>query len=101
MCDKRSSVRLKLPNGKVIRVDACMRDWIFRLNRSGIETLGCCCGHGRHRKSVVVKDTKGRIIEGITGVPIPRKRRFYVADEDGYYYVPEAEKYWEMLRNTD
>lgn len=27
-------------------VDACVADWIVELNRLGVYTTGCCCGHG-------------------------------------------------------
>jgi hypothetical protein len=28
-------------------VDACIADWVIELNRLGVYTTGCCCGHGR------------------------------------------------------
>jgi hypothetical protein len=29
-----------------VKVDACIADWIVDLNRQGIHTTSCCCGHG-------------------------------------------------------
>lgn len=28
-------------------VDACIADLIVELNRQGVYTTGCCCGHGK------------------------------------------------------
>lgn len=30
-----------------VRVDACIADVIIGLNRQGVYTTGCCCGHGK------------------------------------------------------
>lgn len=30
-----------------LNVDACIADKIVELNRQGIYTTGCCCGHGK------------------------------------------------------
>lgn len=29
-----------------VTVDACLADTIVALNRAGVTTTGCCCGHG-------------------------------------------------------
>jgi len=62
------------------------------LNAQGIETLGCCCGHGRYCPTVIIRDTDGEVAEFFTGIKIPRTRRFYKTDDGGYYYVPEINK---------
>lgn len=30
-----------------LTVDACIADEIVRLNKMGVYTTGCCCGHGK------------------------------------------------------
>lgn len=30
-----------------VTVDACIADAVVELNRQGIYTTGCCCGHGK------------------------------------------------------
>lgn len=30
-----------------VKVDACIADEIVRLNKEGVRTEGCCCGHGK------------------------------------------------------
>lgn len=37
-------------------IDACVADIIKALNNSGIDTLGCCCGHGRIPGSILLAD---------------------------------------------
>jgi len=76
---------------KTFRIDPCMEDELRRLRESGIRTLACCCGHSRYHKTIVVP-TGGEIIELFSGVKIPRKKRFYVKDKDGFYYIPEVER---------
>jgi len=71
------------------RIDPCMLNAIFRMRQYGIKTLSCCCGHGRYPMSIVVKDKQG-IYELFSDKEIPRKKRFYVSDKDGYYYIPEV-----------
>lgn len=72
------------------RIDPCMREIIEQLNSDHIETLGCCCGHGRYPKTVVCRADNGEIRELFSEVFIPRKKRFYIKDADGVYYIPEV-----------
>lgn len=90
MCDKRSTVHVLL-RGKPVRVDPCIRDLLREMNDNEIQTLGSCCGHGKRSMSVVVRTPDGKIVETVSGVEIPRTRRFYKRDADGFYYIPEAE----------
>ncbi|MBI2624978.1 MAG: hypothetical protein HYW70_01420 [Candidatus Nealsonbacteria bacterium] len=78
-------------NGRKLRIDKCMKNFIKILNESGIKTLACCCGHGKHKETIVIKED-GKIIEYHTKIEIPRKGRFYKKDSEGYYYIPEVEK---------
>ncbi len=71
------------------RIDPCIQDFIFRLKQYGIVTLGSCCGHKKYPMTIVVKDYAG-IYEIISGVDIPRKKKFYKKDKQGYYYIPEV-----------
>jgi len=54
MCDassKTKEVKLNKPdylsNCLIVPVDACLAPLIQMLNDYGIETMACCCGHGR------------------------------------------------------
>ena len=89
MCQNRSTVRLTI-NGRVVRLDSCMKQVISILNRNGIETVACCCGHGKYHQTILIRDSNNSIVELFTGITIPRKRNFYVKDGEGLYYIPEV-----------
>ncbi len=85
MCEKRK--------GCPINLDKCLRNFIQELNTAGFFTVGCCCGHLKYPTTIVCKKKFGGedvIFELISGKIIPRKRRFYKKDEEGYYYIPEV-----------
>lgn len=42
--------------------------------------------------TIVCKSPFGHIEDICSGKIIPRKRRFYIKDSEGYYYIPEAVK---------
>lgn len=93
MCKKRSSVICNIPDGqslKQIRVDPYIRNFIISLNLLGCKTVASCCGHGIYPLTVVCKTKSNRFYELISGIDIPRKRRFYKKDSDGFYYIPEV-----------
>ena len=74
------------------RIDKCMRNFITNLNSSlkpNIRAIACCCGHGKYPMTVVVK-RDGIIYDLVSGEPIPRKRKFYKRDKQGFYYIPEV-----------
>jgi len=54
-------------------------------------TLASCCGHGKYPETIVVKTIYG-MFEWNSGVKIPRKKRFYIKDSEGIYYIPEVMK---------
>lgn len=57
---KRSEIVLNAPSWsskKTICIDACIADTIQMLWKNGIETLGCCCGHGKKCPSVVIAES--------------------------------------------
>lgn len=74
------------------RIDPCMREKIAILECLRIQTLACCCGHSKYPETIVVNVPNG-IYELNTGVKIPRKKRFYVRDKEGFYYIPEVLAY--------
>jgi len=88
--DIRNSKRIKIDT-RIIRVDRLMANIIRAVNHSPFKTLGCCSGHGRYPMTIVVQDALG-ISELVSGKTIPRKRRFYVKDKEGFYYIPETIK---------
>lgn len=91
MCQKRSSVIAQLTPDKSVRVDSCLRHGIETIYRNGLETVACCCGHGRYPITIICRDRLGdRYFELFSGRVIRRTRNFYVMDSDGFYYVPET-----------
>lgn len=73
-----------------LRLDSCMADLISELNKGRKETLACCCGHGKYHQTIVYKSS-AKIREFFSGMEIPRKKRFYLRDRQGVYYIPEVE----------
>ena len=59
MCNTFEKVKYKK---KIIFVDSCILDKMIQLWGIGINTLGCCCGHGKIKPSVVV-DTEQDIMK--------------------------------------
>ena len=98
MCNKRSSARIVVAaySGE-IRVDECMKPLIDFLWREGIDTRACCCGHGKYPMTIVVWDGAEGYTEIISGIEIPRKKRFYVKDKKGFYFIPEITARTEKL----
>jgi len=44
-----------IPDGwHLMAVDACIADYVQRMNDLGIITMGCCCGHGKTEPQVSV-----------------------------------------------
>jgi len=77
-------------------IDPCMREEIKTLQKQGLKTLACCCGHGKYPKTIVVQ-MKSEFFpksgyEIFSGMVIPRAKRFYKRDSDGVYYIPEMVK---------
>lgn len=112
MCMKRNSIKRKFTlTTKIdkiiyfddfkIRIDPCMYNIIKFLNYQGIKTLACCCGHNKYPMTIVVKLGKARIKEIFIGKGIPRKRRFYFKDKEGFYYIPEVKDEKNKTGNKD
>ena len=91
MCNKRNSkIVCKDIEEFNFRVDNCMQNLIWVLNNRGVMTCGCCCGHGRYPMTIVYVSPNGKFWDLMSGVEIPRKKRFYIKDKDGFYYIPEV-----------
>ena len=90
-------------------IDKCMRPLISWLNKKHC-TVACCCGHKRYSMTIVVKEgidmpvgQKNKIVyrEILSQKIIPRKRRFYIKDKEGYYYIPEVSVYSLYIDDTN
>jgi len=88
MCDSRGVGRVEI-KGKTVKVDKCLVDIITELNVDGLETVGCCCGHGKYDTTIIIRHESGKVYELYSEVIIPRVKRFYKLDSEKYYYVPE------------
>ena len=85
------------PHGRLI--DKCMKDLIRSLQRNGVKTLGCCCGHGVYPRTIIVETSEGKPPEEYySRIPLvskhgkPRTRNFYKMDKNGLYYLPERSR---------
>ena len=74
------------------RIDKCMKDLISKINENTkFTSVACCCWHRKYPMTIVC-DFWGKKTEILSGIEIPRKRRFYQKDEEGIYYIPEVSK---------
>lgn len=72
------------------RIDPCIQELIKNLNLyTTLNVKSCCCGHGRYPLTILI-NFDNEIIELVSGKIIPRKKRFYKKDKNGYYYLPEC-----------
>ena len=67
-----------------------MVNLIAFLNRQGIKTLACCCGHSKYPMTIVIATKIDLRQEICNEVFIPRKKKFYKKDMEGYYNIPEV-----------
>ncbi len=75
------------------KMDTCMKNLIdfMKVKGGGIQPLACCCGHSIYPMTIIV--TNGKIVwDLISNEVIPRKKKFYVKDDGGFYYIPEVSK---------
>ena len=82
----------KIPNP---RIDKCMKYLIEAINNGNMKTVACCCGHNKYPMTILVKNKyikNSPVIELRSGKIIPRKRKFYKRDKQGYYYIPEVKQ---------
>jgi len=74
------------------RIDPCMRIFIDNLNNlllEGMKIVACCCGHKKYPMTIVVSAGYGNY-DLVSGKEIPRQKKFYKKDKQGYYYIPET-----------
>lgn len=77
------------------KIDKCMVILIDNLKEAfgdGVDILACCCGHGKYPMTIVAQIYQSDIppYDLCSNVSIPRKRKFYKKDRQGYYYIPEV-----------
>ena len=76
------------------RIDPCMRSFMENLSlafeKTDYNILACCCGHGKYPMTIVVGLGRNLRYEIVSGKYIPRKKKFYKKDKQGYYYIPEV-----------
>jgi hypothetical protein len=73
-------------------IDKCMIYLLGNIStalRRQIKIVACCCGHSKYPMSIIMTDGK-TIKEIVSDKIIPRKKRFYKKDKQGYYYIPET-----------
>ena len=72
-------------------IDECMKEEINKMDIGFIKTLACCCGHSKYPKTIVIEHKlTGKPFEIFSAKFIPRKKKFYKKDKQGYYYIPEV-----------
>ena len=89
MCNKRNSRLAEITPKKYVKVDGCLSYIISNLNVLGIKTLSSCCGHNKYPMTIIVKTELGNL-ELFSGFNINRKKRFYIKDKQGFYFIPEV-----------
>jgi hypothetical protein len=67
-----------------------MRRLIKYLNVFSEKPIACCCGHGKYPMTIVARLKYFGVVELLSGTSIPRKKKFYKRDKQGYYYIPEV-----------
>ena len=95
--DGRNSTKVTIGT-RTFRVDRLMARLVEFINtHPNVETLACCSGHGRYPMTIIIKHKTGsdgkwewKTKEMVSGTFIPRKRRFYVMNKEGFYFVPEV-----------
>lgn len=104
MCNSRNSKKTPfIYSGEIKwkKVDRCLPNLLCFINgNTSFRTLGSCCGHGRYPMSIVCKSPFGHIEDICSGIIIPRTKRFYVKDKDGYYYIHEVVEKLRKRRKT-
>ena len=76
------------------RIDPCMKNYIKVLNvllDKQFKIVACCCGHKKYPMSIIVISKNLNIpLDIVSGKNLSRKKRFYLKDKQGYYYIPET-----------
>ena len=83
MCKWGTEVELRVPipanlshTGKrrwgVRKIDACIAPIVDALNKGGVLTDGCCCGHGKADGNIHLQD--GRVLTILLPMSLPEVR---------------------------
>lgn len=83
------------------RIDKCMKNFINNINLmlpSNKKIVGCCCGHFKYPMTIIIK-YRDRHLDLVSDTFIPRSRKFYKKDKQGYYYIPEVIRSKKCLRD--
>lgn len=75
------------------KIDRCMKNiiWLVK-NRTEYVPVASCCGHGKYYPTLIVSNKRGHFFEYFNMIEIPRKKRFYTKDKQGYYFIKECLK---------
>lgn len=60
-------------NGKVRCIDWCIHHIVAALNAGGVETIACCCGHGKKDGRIDLADGRVLIIKKNRDEIVPYK----------------------------
>jgi hypothetical protein len=71
------------------RIDPCIEKLCANICDC-CEIVASCCGHGKYPMTILVTRYDGDIMDIVSNAIIPRKKRFYKKDKQGYYYIPET-----------
>lgn len=71
-------------------IDKCMVNLLEVLRFTNHKVIACCCGHHKYDMTIVCRAKNGVVYELMHLVDLPRKKRFYVKDKEGYYFIPEC-----------
>lgn len=83
------------------KIDPCMVNLLDKLKVKSRFVLACCCGHNKYPMTIVIREYvvmhkankpwHGWVNkELLSDKIIPRKKKFYKRDKQGYYYIPET-----------
>ena len=78
------------PKNEGRRLDPCIRILIDNM-MDNCNTVASCCGHGKYPMTIIC-EMNGEYFDIVSDTEIPRSKRFYKKDKQGYYYIPEVQK---------
>ena len=83
------------PKGGGRKLDPCMKKLIHFLSNimpPHLKLRACCCGHNKYPMTIVYENISQEDMfkEMVSQTRIPRKKRFYKKDKQGYYFIPEV-----------
>ena len=91
MCKSRNSKLTPFGLDGWRKVDKCLSGLLCFINgNTSFRTLGSCCGHGKYPMTIVCRSPFGFNQDICSGKIIPREKRFYKKDSEGYYFIPEV-----------